>query len=60
MLDGENYYFELGMEVASQTQGQEGVASWGYGRSSWNRKMDRTIGSPSCVPEGPSRPKARV
>ena len=31
MLDGENYYFELGMEVDSQTQGQEGVASWGYG-----------------------------
>lgn len=31
VLDGENYYFELGMEVASQMQGQEGVGSWGYG-----------------------------
>lgn len=31
VLDGENYYFELGMEIASQTQGQEGVGSWGYG-----------------------------
>ena len=31
VLDGENYYFELGMEVATQTQAQEGVGSWGYG-----------------------------
>ena len=31
VLDGENYYFELGMEMDSQMQGQEGVGSWGYG-----------------------------
>ena len=29
-------------------------------QSSWNREMGRTIGSPSCAPEGPSRPKARA
>lgn len=30
-LDGENYYFELGMEVTPQVQEQEGMGSWGYG-----------------------------
>lgn len=31
VLDGENYYFELGMEVDAQAQKQEGAGSWGYG-----------------------------
>lgn len=31
VLDGENYYFELGMEMTSQVQSQVGTEGWGYG-----------------------------
>ena len=60
VLDGENYYFELGMEVAPRCRAKREWEAGATARSSWSREMGRTIGSPSCAPEGPNRPKVRA